>query len=152
RFNKNRISRPSITLDGDHQSNTSWNNAVETFAEVLEAHDPGELAIIGSPHASVEENYTFNQFFNLLGAPNALFTPHIIENYGDDFLITDDQAPNTNGCRLINLDETDADGVGTAVENAKVIIILSDDLVGREVLSAEDFADKYTISLATNQS
>ncbi|MDZ7680663.1 MAG: hypothetical protein U5J63_02855 [Fodinibius sp.] len=88
----NRVSRPSITLDGDNQSNTSWNNAIETFAEVLEANDPQDIAIIGSPHASVEENYAFNKFFNLLGASNAKFTPHVVPGSGDDFLITDDQA------------------------------------------------------------
>ncbi|GAA5520921.1 2Fe-2S iron-sulfur cluster-binding protein [Aliifodinibius salicampi] len=150
-FNENRVSRPSIKLDGNNHSNTSWNNAVETFAEAIEAHDPKDFAVIGSPHASVEENYAFNKFFNLLGSPNAIFTPHIIPGYGDDFLITDDQAPNTNGCRLINLDEVDENGIKTAIKEAEIVVILSDDLVGREVLTAEDFSDTYTISLATNK-
>lgn len=150
-FNENRVSRPSIKLDGSNQSNTSWNNAIETFAEILETHSAEDLAVIGSPHASVEENYSFNKFFNLLGASNATFTPHIIPGSGDDFLLTDDQAPNTNGCRLINLDETDDAGIQSAIQSAKVIIILSDDLIGREVLSAADLEEKYVISLATNE-
>ncbi|TYP95080.1 NADH-quinone oxidoreductase subunit G [Fodinibius salinus] len=151
-FNDNRVSRPSIKLDGDNQSDTSWNNAIETFAEVLEAHDTQEIALIGSPHASVEENYAVNKFFNLLGTTNAKFATHIIPGAGDDFLITDDQAPNTNGCRAINLDETDSDTLKSIVSNTEVVIILSDDLVGREVLSADDLDDTYTISFATNQS
>ena len=151
RFNENRVSRPSIKLDGDNQSNTSWNNAIETFAEVLEAHNADDLAIIGSPHASVEENYSFNKFFNLLGASNASFTSHVIPGSGDDFLLTDDQAPNTNGCRIINLDEADNAGIQSAVQSAKVVIILSDDLIGREVLSATDLQEQYVISLATNE-
>lgn len=150
-FNENRVSRPSIKLDGDNQSNTSWNNAIETFAEVLEANDPKDITLIGSPHASVEENFAFNKFFNLLGVNNAKFTPHVIPGAGDGFLITDDQAPNTNGCRVINLDETDENGIKSAVQKAKVVIILNDDLISREVLSAKDLADAYTISLATNQ-
>ncbi|HET6527506.1 MAG TPA: molybdopterin-dependent oxidoreductase [Balneolaceae bacterium] len=149
-FNENRISRPVIRLDGNHQSNTSWNNALETFAEVLEANDSRDIAIIGSPHASVEENFSFNKFFNLLGAPNAKFTPHIEEGAGDGFLITDDQAPNTNGCRLINLDETDEAGLKSALKKAKVVIILNDDMVGRGVLAVTDLEGIYTISLATN--
>src|SRR6056297_2875948 len=28
-FNENRVSRPAIKLDGDNQSNSSWNNAIE---------------------------------------------------------------------------------------------------------------------------
>lgn len=149
-FNENRVSRPSIKLDGDNQSNTSWNNAIETFAEILEANDPNDLAIIGSPHASIEENFALNKFFNLLGAANAQFTPHIIPGAGDGFLLTDDQAPNTNGCRLINLDESDEEALKSTVKNAKVVIILSDDLMDREVLSSEDLEDSYTISFATN--
>jgi len=152
KFNNNRMDRPSITLDGDNQSNTSWNNAIETFAEVLEAHDSEDIAIIGSPHASVEENYAFNKFFNLMGVANAKFTPHVIPGSGDGFLITDDQAPNTNGCRVINLDEADEAGIQSVVQGAKVVIILSDDLVGREVLSTDDLNGCYTISLATNYS
>lgn len=149
-FNQNRVDRPSITLDKNNQSNTSWNNAIETFAEVLEANDSSDIAIIGSPHASVEENYVFNKFFNLLGVSNAKFTPHVIPGSGDGFLITDDQAPNTNGCRVINLDETDDGAIQSAVSDAKVLIILSDDLIGRDVLSFSDLASPYTISLATN--
>ncbi|WP_441000573.1 2Fe-2S iron-sulfur cluster-binding protein [Fodinibius sp. SL11] len=149
-FNENRADRPAITLDGDNQSNTSWNNAIETFAEVLEANDPSDITIIGSPHASVEENFAFNKFFNLLGVSNATFTPHVIPGSGDGFLITDDQAPNTNGCRVINLDEGDDEAIKKTVSGAKVVIILSDDLIGREVLSSSDLNNPYTISFATN--
>ncbi|NGP86943.1 2Fe-2S iron-sulfur cluster-binding protein [Fodinibius halophilus] len=150
-FNENRADRPSIKLDGDNQSNTSWNNAIETFAEVLDAHEADDILTVGSPHASVEENFAFNKFFNLLGSSNAKFTPDVIPGAGDDFLITDDQAPNTNGCRAINLDEADSNSLQSAVSGAKVVIILSDDLVGREVLSAADLNDSYTISFATNE-
>jgi NADH-quinone oxidoreductase subunit G len=149
-FNENRVSRPSIKLDGDNQSNTSWNNAIETFAEILEANEPQDITIIGSPHASVEENFAFNKFFNLLGVPNAKFAPHIIPGSGDDFLLTDDQAPNTNGCRVINLEESAEGNIKSEVQNAKVVIVLSDDLIGREVLSQKDLEEPYTISLATN--
>lgn len=151
-FNENRVDRPSIKLDGDNHSNTSWNNAIETFAEVIEANDASDITIIGSPHASVEENYVFNKFFNLLGASNAKFTPHVVPGSGDGFLITDDQAPNTNGCRVINLDESDDGAIKSAVSGAKVVIILSDDLIGREVLSSSGLDTPYTITLATNNS
>lgn len=149
-FNENRVSRPSIKLDEDNQSNTSWNNAVQTFAEIIEAHDSSDILVIGSPHASVEENYAFNKFFNLLGVSNAHFTPHIVEGYGDDFLITDDQAPNTTGCRMLNLVESTAETLESAVSKAKVVVLLGDDLVGRKVLSDSDLEAPFLISLATN--
>ncbi len=149
-FNENRVSRPAIKLDGNNQSNSSWNNAIETFAEVLEANDSKDILLIGSPHASVEENYTFNKFFNLIGAPNARFTAHIIDGYGDDFLLTDDQAPNTTGCQLLNLDESSASELKSALSGAKVVISLGDDLVGREIFSRSDLENPYVISFATN--
>jgi NADH-quinone oxidoreductase subunit G len=150
RFNENRVSRPVIKLDGKNQAKASWNNAIETFAETLEAHSGDEILVIGSPHASVEENYAFNKFFNLLGAQNARFIPHIIEGYGDDFLLTDDQAPNANGCRLLNFDETNQNQLRELIEEAPVVIILADDLVGRELISGADLSGTYVISFAAN--
>jgi NADH-quinone oxidoreductase subunit G len=150
KFNDNRASRPVIKLDAQNQTRTSWNNAIETLAETLETHSTDDILLIGSPHASVEENYAFNKFFNLLGAPNAQFVPHIIDGYGDDFLLTDDQAPNTNGCRLLNLDEGNSGQLKSAVSEAKVVLILADDLLEREVLSETDLSSPYVVSFTTN--
>src|SRR5699024_6856312 len=152
RFNENRVSHPSIKLDASNHTNTSWNNAIETFAEVLEAHNSDEIAVIGTPHASVEENYVFNKFFNLLGTSNAKFTPHIEPGAGDDFLLTDDQAPNTNGCRIIGLEESEKDQLQESIASAEVVIILSDDLIDRKVFTDDHFDDKYLISFSTNYS
>jgi NADH-quinone oxidoreductase subunit G len=92
-----------------------------------------------------------NTFFNLLGAPNAKFTTHIEPGAGDGFLITDDQAPNTNGCRAINLDETTHEDLKAALSAAEVAIILSDDLIGRDIISSNDLENTYAISFATNK-
>jgi NADH-quinone oxidoreductase subunit G len=86
----------------------------------------------------------------LLGAPNAQYIPHIIDGYGDGFLLADDQAPNTNGCQLLNLDERDSDQLKSAVDEAEVVLILADDLLEREALSESDLGGSYVISFATN--
>src|SRR5699024_9991979 len=101
---------------------------------------------------SVEENYVFNKFFNLLGTSNAKFTPHIEPGAGDDFLLTDDQAPNTNGCRIIGLEESEKDQLRESIASADVVIILSDDLIDRKVFTDDHFDDKYLISFSTNHS
>ncbi len=150
KINENRASRPSIMLDENNQVKTSWNNAIETFAEALEAHKADDILVIGSPHASIEGNYTFNNFFNLLGAENACFVPHIIDGFGDDFLISDDQAPNTNGCRLLSFEENDKATLKSAASEAEMIIILNDNLIGRGALSDSDLDEKFVISFATN--
>jgi NADH-quinone oxidoreductase subunit G len=149
RFNENRISRPAIKLDGDNQSKTSWNNAIETFAESLESHKPEEVLVVGSAHASVEENYALMKVFNLWGVNNFKFTPHIEEGAGDDFLLTDDQAPNTSGVKLLGYEESS--DLAADVKKAKVVIMLSDELIDREVLTADDLKGKYSILLSTNE-
>lgn len=149
RFNENRISRPAIRLDGDNQSKTSWMNALETFAETLEAHKPEDVLVIGSAHASVEENYALMKVFNLWGVNNFKFSPHIVEGAGDDFLLTDDQAPNTNGVRLLGYEESN--DLASDVNKAKVVVMLSDELVDRDVLSKEDLDGKFSILMSTNE-
>jgi NADH-quinone oxidoreductase subunit G len=151
-INENRVSRPSIRLDGDNQSKTSWNNAVETMIEVLDAHDPSDVLVLGSPHASVEENHVLNSFFTSAGTEPARFVPHVIPGSGDDFLLSDDQAPNANGCRLLGLEEWNEQGVQNALDsgNYKVVVLLNDDLMGRGVISTDHLSDLYTITFATN--
>ncbi len=149
-FNENRVQRPAQKLD-DEQINSSWNNAFETLAEKIESTDKKEILFIGSPHASVEENYSLMTLANLLGAKTPVFTTNIIEGYGDGFLLDDDQAPNTNGCRLLGLEEKDAKSLKKEVKSAKLIVLLNDNLIDREVLEAGDLNDKFVAVFATNR-
>ena len=151
RFNENRISRPAQKLDGE-QILSSWNNAIATIAEQIEEHKNEETLVIGSAHASVEENYVLSKFSNMMGLNNPVFTPHIEEGKGDGFLITDDIAPNTNGCRLLGFDEKDPKSIANQIEKASLILILSDDLIDRGVLASEHFEGKFVIAFGTNHS
>jgi NADH-quinone oxidoreductase subunit G len=153
-FNENRVSRPSVKLDGEEQIKSSWNNAFETLTEQLDKFKPEEILVIGSPHSSVEENYLLSKFTNLLGINTPLFTPHIDKGSGDGFLITDDQAPNTNGVRLLGFEETDPSTLKETVrsENIGLIILLNDHLADRGVLTKDDFQGKYFVMFASNES
>ncbi len=150
-FNENRISRPLQKLDGE-QILSSWNNAIATFNEQIDGTDSKNTLVIGSPHASVEENYSLAKFSNLLGIKQPVFVPHIVEGSGDGFLISDDQAPNTNGCRLLGFTELDVKSIKNAVKKASLIILLSDHLLDRGVLSEKDLDGKFLVVLATNHS
>jgi len=153
RINYNRVSRPEIKLD-DEQTKTSWNNAKETFKETLEEHNPDEILVIGSPHASLEENFALKQFAKALDMNNPTFVPHVVPGAGDDFLITDDQAPNANGCRLLSLDEVQPIDLKTKLDSGyfKAVIILNDELIDRAVIETDTLDDIYTIMFATNTS
>ncbi|MEX2602517.1 MAG: molybdopterin-dependent oxidoreductase [Balneolaceae bacterium] len=154
-FNENRVSRPTLLLDKKEQVKTSWKNAFMTFAEQAESFNSDEILLIGSPHASVEENYLLQKFANLLGIPSSpVFTPHIEKGKGDGFLITDDLAPNTNGARLAGAEEKSNKKLKALVSDPEIrmVVILNDALLDRGVLSAEDLKGKFVVTFATNES
>ncbi|MEO1022305.1 MAG: molybdopterin-dependent oxidoreductase [Bacteroidota bacterium] len=151
RFNENRISRPSIKLDGNEQVKASWNNAIQTFAETLAQHKPEDILVIGSGHASVEENFSLMKFFSTWGVNDFFVIPHLIEGAGDDFLLTDDQAPNFTGVQALGFTPQNDSSIKDHVKKAKVVIVLSDELMDRGVLSHSDLESPYFIVLATNE-
>ena len=151
RINENRISRPTMKLDGE-QVKTSWNNAILTFTEEAARVKPSEILVIGSPHASVEDNYVLSKFFNRLGVSDVHFAADIEKGRGDDFLITDDRAPNANGCRYLGFTEHEPAALGKAVSSAgvKMAVILGDDLIGRGAIPADTLNGKFTVFMGTN--
>lgn len=149
-FNENRVSRPSIRTTEREQAKTSWNNALLTLTEQLESTPAAEVLTIGSPHASLEENYALLRFAGLQGLQGPVFVPHVEKGAGDGFLLTDDKAPNAEGCRMLGLEEVDAKGLKARVAKAKVVILLNDDLVGRGVLDAADLQGRFTAGFLTN--
>jgi len=148
-YNENRVSRPSQKLDNEHVQ-SSWNNAFATLAEQIEKTDKDKILFVGSPHASVEENYVLMTLSNLLAGSPPVFTPHIVDGAGDDFLLSDDQAPNTNGCRLLGLDELTSKDLSTKIKKAELVILLNDNLVDRDALSSSDFDSTFVTMFATN--
>ena len=148
-FNENRVSRPSQKLDNE-QVQSSWNNAFATLAEEINGTDKEDILFVGSPHASVEENYLLMSLSNLLAGSTPVFTPHVVDGAGDDFLLTDDQAPNTNGCRLLGLDELTGKKLADAVNKAKLVVILNDNLVDRGILTSDDLGNSFVAMFATN--
>jgi NADH-quinone oxidoreductase subunit G len=150
-FNENRISRPLQNLDGE-QIMSSWNNAIATFNEEVEKAGSSNILIVGSPHSSVEENYLLSKYANLLGIEQPVFTSHIEKGKGDGFLITDDLAPNTNGCRLLGFKELTGSELKKRVQKSKLVITINDHFVDRGILSSDDLASPFTIVFGTNHS
>ena len=154
KFNENRISRPHLRPDDAEQVRTSWNNAQLTLQEELEKATPDDILVIGSPHASVEDNYALRTYFGNLGVSSFHFVPHIAPGTGDGFLISDDQAPNTNGVRALGFEEIDEKSLIKLIETSKprIVAILDDDLLGRTALKAEHLVSSWTIVWGTSHS
>ena len=150
-FNENRISRPLQKLDGE-QILSAWSNASATFSEEIDQRDKKEILFVGSPHVSVEENYALQKYANILGISEPIFVPHIEEGKGDGFLITDDLAPNANGCRLLGFKEINQKELKKRISKATLIVLVNDHFVDRGLLSENDLENKYLVTFATNHS
>ncbi|MDG5766449.1 2Fe-2S iron-sulfur cluster-binding protein [Balneolales bacterium ANBcel1] len=154
KYNENRVSRPHLKLDDRDQVKTSWNNAELTFGEELDKVKGSDILVIGSAHASVEDNFAFRSFFEQKGAESFVFLPHVEPGFGDDLLISDDHAPNSNGVRALGFQEEDEKSLAKRIESTKpkIIAILEDDLLGRTGLPGQLFGESYTIIWASNHS
>ncbi len=150
-FNENRISKPLQKLD-DGQIKSSWNNAFATVAEQLEDVSKENVLLIGSPHASVEENYILSKFASILGYDTPVFCSHEEDGKGDGFLITDEVAPNANGCRLLGFSELSGDELSKSASNAKVVLLLNDNLLDRGVIDKDKLSGSFVVSFSTNHS
>ena len=153
-MNENRVSKPHIRLDGKEQVKTSWNNALLTFAEKIQEFNASEFLLLGSAFSPVEDNFVMAKFFNEIGQSDVRFAPHIIPGSGDNILMSDDQAPNTNGCRLLNFTENNEQELTKVLQDSKykVVLILGDDLLGRSYIDEKLLDDKFVITFATNHS
>lgn len=148
-YNENRVHKPHLKVDAGHVP-TSWTNAVMTLAEKFAEAKSTDILVLASAHASVEDNHALACLLSTLGKGRLAFVPHIVAGAGDGFLLTDDQAPNTSGVRLLGIDEATADDIAAAAKKAKLVVILADDLVGRGVLKASDLTNAYVVALASN--
>ncbi len=148
-FNENRISKPLQKLD-EGQTKSSWNNAFATVTEQLEDVSKEDVLLIGSSHASVEENYMLSKFASILGYNAPVFCSHIEDGKGDGFLLTDDVAPNANGCRLLGFKEVSGDELSKSASSAKVVLLLNDNVVDRGVINKDHLNQSFVINFATN--
>ena len=151
-FNENRVKHPTIGRYNIKKISkiTSWNHALLTLNETIEQHKSEKTLFIGSPYASLEENYSFKCFAHAHKQKQLHYVPHIIKGFGDEFLLTDDQAPNTKGCELMGI--IPCQDFKKQIEQASLVVILLDDIIGREIISWNDLKNKTVIVFASNHS
>jgi NADH-quinone oxidoreductase subunit G len=139
-YNEHRPDGPRILYrDGDFDAAT-WEQAYDGAAYLLKEHDGSEVFFLGSAFATVEDNYLLTKLADALGAPPPQYIPHVEDGAGDDFLLTDDQAPNAAGCERLGMSAVDADALRAKLRSGevKVLYVMEDDPVAAGVLSAAD--------------
>jgi NADH-quinone oxidoreductase subunit G len=130
---ENRIDGPSIRRDG-LLANVPWDEALKVAALSLKDYKSYEIAFIGSPYATCEDNFAIAKFAKFLGVSNIDFAKHIIEGDQDDILIREDKTPNTLGAELIGVKSASGHlgmfGILKSIKEGKIkaLYVLEEDL------------------------
>ena len=138
RFNENRPAGPSVHSGGG-RTPSSWGDAYARAAELLKSVDGSRILFVGSPYATVEDNYLLSRLAATVGAEIPVYLPHVQPGTGDNWLITDDKTPNASGCERLGFSAADASVLRSKIDSGSydLVYVLEDDLVGAGALSSD---------------
>ncbi len=141
-FNEDRPKGPLVRIDG-RLIGVSWDDAHRAAAELLDGVDGSKTLFIGSAFATVEDNYLLMRLADAMGADAPVYIPHVDVGSGDDWLITDDKAPNANGCERLGIHPADRALIRSKLEGGEIaaVYVLEDDPLGTGLLSAASLED-----------
>lgn len=142
RFNENRPAGPSVKASNGHLP-SSWQSAYEKASSLLESVDGSRVLFIGSPYATVEDNYLLSRLAKAVGAAAPVYLPHVQPGTGDNWLVTDDKSPNASGCDRLGFAAADASVLRSKLESGAydLVYVLEDDVVNAGVLSSDASID-----------
>ena len=130
-----RISSPQLRKEGQLVE-ISWDEAINEAATKLKAFNKDQVAVIGSPYATCEDNYLVAKFAKtVIGTSNLDFIRHKDPSFADDILRTDDLTPNSIGAELVGVRPSksgfDIQGILNAIKEKKIkaLYLIEDDIV-----------------------
>jgi len=105
--NEERITRPILRrgeTDGAEMVEAGWDEAHLHVAGKLRSLKPSEIAFIGSPFATCEENYLLAKLAReVVGCSNIDMATYDDPSFGDKKLRVSDRTPNTRGAREVGI-------------------------------------------------
>ena len=107
---------------------TTWEAGAREAARLLREAGPNVL-FLGSPYATVEDNYLLARLAEAVGAEPPRFIDRRGEAEADGFLVSSDPAPNTAGCERLGMRPVDPALLAGAVAGARLVYVLHDDPV-----------------------
>jgi len=129
-----RLNGPLIRKEGTLLE-VGWDEAMALVVSELKGFKKSEIAGIGSPFATNEDNYVFQRFVReVIGTKNLDALHHVKEGDEDDFLIRSDKTPNSLGTRQVGVKPSDGgldiEGILTGIEGGiiKALYVLEDDI------------------------
>ena len=130
-----RINFPHIRKDGQLVE-ISWDDAISETVSKLKSFKQDQIAVIGSPYATCEDNYLAAKFARtVLQTGNLDFIRHIDPSFADDILRTEDITPNSLGAELVSIQPSktgsDIQGILNAIKEKKIkaLYLIEDDIV-----------------------
>jgi NADH-quinone oxidoreductase subunit G len=129
-----RIKSPMVRRNGD-LIEVDWETAILEAVSILKNAKPDEIAVIGSPFATNEDNFVLQKFAKtVLKAKYIDFIKHVKDGDEDNFLIRADKTPNSLGAYLVGIRPGNGYGLdailnGLKERKFKVIYVMDDDIV-----------------------
>jgi NADH-quinone oxidoreductase subunit G len=141
-----RVDSPHIRKEGI-LNKASWDEAYAETASRLKSFSKDEIAVIGSPFATCEDNYMISKFAKaVLGTGNIDFVRHSDPEFGDDILRRDDITPNSLGAELAGVAPSkngrNFEQIIKAINEKKIkaLYLCEDDLVGFDPVLENTFS------------
>jgi NADH-quinone oxidoreductase subunit G len=131
----NRINSPQLRKDGQ-LIDIGWDEAINEAASKLKSFNKEQIAVIGSPYTTCEDNYVTAKFARtVLGTGNIDFIRHIDPAFADDILRTEDLTPNSLGAELVGIQPSkaglDIQGILNSIKEKKIkaLYLIEDDII-----------------------
>ena len=132
---EDRVDGPHIRKEGSLVKAT-WEEAVSKAAKELNGYTKNEIAFIGSPYATLEDNYLLAKFAgSVIGSKNIDFIKHTDPAFGDDILRKEDITPNLLGAEAVGIkpgqNGLDIDGIFKAIKEGKIkaLYVVEEDII-----------------------
>lgn len=129
-----RLNGPMVRKEGNLVE-VGWDEAIAFVVSELRGFKKGEIAGIGSPFATNEDNYAFQRLMKeIIGTKHVDLVPHVREGDEDDWLIRADKTPNSVGARQVGVKPADGgldlSGILKGIEDGsiKALYVLEDDI------------------------
>jgi NADH-quinone oxidoreductase subunit G len=132
--NEARLGGPMVRTNGQLVAAT-WDEAIETASAALRNLKGSQVAVVGSAHASNEDNYVLARLaHDVLKTGNVDYIKHNDHTFGDEFLRVNDKSPNAIGAHTVGIaPRGDGHGIDAMADRIKrgeikALIVMAEDL------------------------
>ncbi len=133
-----RVDGPHLRVEGN-LTKVEWDKAFTEAASRLKSFAKDEIAVIGSPYTTLEDNFMIAKFAkSVLSTGNLDFVKHTDPEFGDDILKINDITPNSLGAELAGIAPSkngkNFEQIIKGIKEGKIkaLYLIEDDLVAHD--------------------